>query len=344
MLAVGIVANPASGKDIRRLVAYGTVFDNQEKVNIVRRVLLGLAAAGVEEVIYMPDYYGIVPQAVSGLSTRHRLPLKVTALDMELTGTQIDSYHAALEMSRAGAGCIITMGGDGTNRMVAKGCGEVPLLPISTGTNNVFPEMVEGTIAGLAAGVVACGRFCAEEAIHPTKKLVISKNGIQVDIALIDAVVLKDIFIGSRAVWDPERLRQGVGTRGEAYNIGISSIAGNLEPVGIAEPKGLAIEFGEDVILIMAPIAPGLIHPVRVSGYRSLNIDESVAVLDVPCVIALDGEREVEVKEGEEAAIKLTFNGPRVVDIKIALREAVVRGYSRGEEARRLLDCLKEDN
>jgi predicted polyphosphate/ATP-dependent NAD kinase len=30
---VGIIANPASGKDIRRLVAYGSVFDNNEKVN-----------------------------------------------------------------------------------------------------------------------------------------------------------------------------------------------------------------------------------------------------------------------------------------------------------------------
>jgi len=32
---VGIISNPASGKDIRRLVAYGSVFDNNEKVNIV---------------------------------------------------------------------------------------------------------------------------------------------------------------------------------------------------------------------------------------------------------------------------------------------------------------------
>ena len=42
MTAVGIIANPASGKDIRRLVAHGSVFDNDEKANIVRRVLLGL--------------------------------------------------------------------------------------------------------------------------------------------------------------------------------------------------------------------------------------------------------------------------------------------------------------
>ena len=33
-----------------------------------------------------------------------------------------------------------------------KGAGEIPLLPISTGTNNVIPEFIEGTIAGLAAG------------------------------------------------------------------------------------------------------------------------------------------------------------------------------------------------
>ncbi len=55
MATVGIIANPAAGKDIRRLVAQASVFDNTEKVNIVRRVLLGLEAVGVEQVIFMPD-------------------------------------------------------------------------------------------------------------------------------------------------------------------------------------------------------------------------------------------------------------------------------------------------
>ena len=40
---VGIVANPASGKDIRRLVARASVFDNQEKQAIVQRALAGMA-------------------------------------------------------------------------------------------------------------------------------------------------------------------------------------------------------------------------------------------------------------------------------------------------------------
>jgi len=48
---VGIIANPASGKDIRRLVAYGSVFDNNEKVNVVRRVILGLDSMGVKEIV-----------------------------------------------------------------------------------------------------------------------------------------------------------------------------------------------------------------------------------------------------------------------------------------------------
>ncbi|MHB9090146.1 MAG: ATP-NAD kinase, partial [Chloroflexota bacterium] len=52
MATVGIIANPASGRDIRRLVAHGSVFSNNEKVNIVRRILLGLDAAGVDHVLF----------------------------------------------------------------------------------------------------------------------------------------------------------------------------------------------------------------------------------------------------------------------------------------------------
>ena len=34
---VGIIPNPASGKDIRRLLAYGSVFDNPDEENIIDR-------------------------------------------------------------------------------------------------------------------------------------------------------------------------------------------------------------------------------------------------------------------------------------------------------------------
>ncbi len=149
MSLVGIIANPASGKDIRRLVAHGTVFDNVEKTNIVQRILLGLAATGVKKVLFMPDTYGIGEKALDKLGGSEKLDLEVSFLKMRIGRGADDSTLAAKMMREAGAGCIIVMGGDGTSRAVAKECGDVPLLPISTGTNNVFPSIVEGTTAGL---------------------------------------------------------------------------------------------------------------------------------------------------------------------------------------------------
>lgn len=330
MTTVGIIANPASGKDIRRLVAYGTVFDNQEKVNIVRRILLGLAAAGVRKVIYMPDYYGIVPRAVEGLSSKDRPPLDIVPADVPLTCTQQDSAAAAAAMRGSGAGCIVTLGGDGTNRLVAKGCGDVPLLPVSTGTNNVFPAMMEGTIAGLAAGAVARGLAGGPAVIRRAKKLLIAKDGAPADIALVDAVVLGGAFIGSRAIWDVEPIRQIVLTRCEPHAIGISAIGGQLAPVGPHEERGLVVEIGGDTDAgVLAPIAPGVVVPVRCRSFRTIGIGEQIPVAHTPCVIALDGEREVEVRAGETAAIRLTFDGPLVVDAKAALAAAAAAGAFR---------------
>ena len=56
MVSVGIIANPSSGKDIRRLVSQSRVVSNQEKINILKRIYAGLAASGVRNVLLMPDY------------------------------------------------------------------------------------------------------------------------------------------------------------------------------------------------------------------------------------------------------------------------------------------------
>ena len=64
---IGIIANPASGKDIRRLVAQGTVFDNMEKVNIIQRILVILKWAGVKDIWAMPDSFDIVGKAQQAL-------------------------------------------------------------------------------------------------------------------------------------------------------------------------------------------------------------------------------------------------------------------------------------
>jgi predicted polyphosphate/ATP-dependent NAD kinase len=214
---VGIIANPASGKDIRRLTAHGSVFDNNEKVNIVRRVFLGLEAAGVSEVLYMPDYFGIVRRALDGI----KLSLEPHPLDMRMTSSQEDSTEAARLMAKAGVACLVTLGGDGTNRTVAKGSVAVPLMAISTGTNNVFPVMVEGTLAGLAAGVVATGAVPLEEATLPTNRLEVLFDGQPGDLALVDIAVYDDVFVGSRAVWDMSKVREIFTARAAPHNIGL---------------------------------------------------------------------------------------------------------------------------
>jgi predicted polyphosphate/ATP-dependent NAD kinase len=323
MSKVGIIANPASGKDIRRLVAYGSVFDNQEKVHILRRVLIGLQAAGVEKVLFMPDTFGMGARAIDGV----KLTLEATTLQMPFRGTDEDSTEAAARFREMQVDCIITLGGDGTNRAVAKECGKIPLLPISTGTNNVFPYMIEGSIAGLAAGVVASQIIKLDHVFRPTKRLEIEKNGQFVDIALIDAVVYDDLFLGSRAIWDISKVKEIVLTQADPSNIGLSSIGGCLYPDSLDESQGIYIKVGSGGQEIMAPIAPGLIVRVSIERFNLIDLNQRIEVKQRPSVLALDGEREVEVGEEDCISVHLTRDGPWLIDIKKALKEAVQKGF-----------------
>ena len=117
---VGIVANPASGKDVRRLVGAASVVDNNEKVNIVRRVMAGLVATGVRRVTYMPEHFDIVGRALDGL----RLDLEADPIEMRVEGRPVDTLVATDHLLAAGVDCIVTLGGDGTTRLVGARCGE----------------------------------------------------------------------------------------------------------------------------------------------------------------------------------------------------------------------------
>jgi predicted polyphosphate/ATP-dependent NAD kinase len=163
---VGVIANPASGRDIRRLVAGASVFGNADKAGMVFRLLAGLGAAGVERVLMLPAADGLSTTLHRQLHTRHTVRAFESAapfpaledLDVALDGTARDSEVAVERMLGAGVRAIVVLGGDGTHRVVAKACGDVPLCALSTGTNNAFPEMRETTVAGIATGLVATGR------------------------------------------------------------------------------------------------------------------------------------------------------------------------------------------
>src|SRR4051794_41702458 len=57
--SVGIIANPMSGRDIRRLVAQASVFPNAEKTNMALRLIAAAGATGVETVLMSTDGMGV---------------------------------------------------------------------------------------------------------------------------------------------------------------------------------------------------------------------------------------------------------------------------------------------
>lgn len=328
MGAVGIIANPASGKDIRRLVALGSVFGNQEKVNIVRRVLVGLDRTGVDEVYIMPDAFGIGWQAIDNMGRENKhIAEKASVLPMSIDNTADDSVLAAELMRERGVTCFVTLGGDGTNRVVAKGAGDVPIVPVSTGTNNVVPQMVEGTIAGLAAGYVALHPEARDKVAFRSKRLDVYRNGVYVDMALVDVAVVSGTSVGARAVWDPTSLRQIVVTRGTPETTGMSAIVGFLQPLGARDPWGMSVTLGgRDGMEVTAPLAPGVMVTVHVSDWRTLNIGDRISLGTGPSTLALDGEREIPLGRKDGAEVVLSAEGPWLVDIRKALTHAVEAG------------------
>lgn len=333
MITVGIIANPASGKDIRRLVAHGSVFDNDEKVSIVKRVLLGLEAVGVERALIMPDRFGIGMRALDTL----RLTMAAEILEMPAFFNQADSSRAARLLAEQGIRALVTLGGDGTNRAVAKTCGTIPLMPISTGTNNVFPLMIEATTAGLAAGLVAVGR--ADGAVRHVPRIDIFRQvdpetqaptAEADDIALVDAAIYAESFIGSRAIWEGGKIRELILTRAEPGNIGLSSIGGHLLGGDYPPGHGLYLRLASTGQPVQAPIAPGLFQTVHVADYRLLAPGDGLTVSHADdCVLAVDGEREIELRPGVMIHLRLNPAGPRVIDPRLAIALAAQTGAFR---------------
>jgi predicted polyphosphate/ATP-dependent NAD kinase len=222
------------------------------------------------------------------------------------------------------------LGGDGTSRVVSKGAGDVPLLPISTGTNNVLPVFVEGTVVGLAAGALAQGLVRREQGAYRHKWIQVSVNGHPADRALVDVAALAGQFVGSRAIWNIDDLRQLVVTRADAASIGISAIAAAVRPVGLADPYGLELIIGSGPCGVQAAVAPGVIQDVSIADARVLRTGETTSVhRDRPLVLALDGEREVVLGTEDTATFTLRDDGPWIVDVARVMDAIAAEGRMR---------------
>ncbi len=322
MVTVGIIANPSSGKDIRRIVAQGWVVSNQEKIAIVRRLLRGLETAGVERVLFMRESYGIGYGALDALGDT---TIQAEVLEMEITARQEDSTRAAEMMVQRGATCLITLGGDGTNRAVFKGCGSaIPLLPISTGTNNVFPEFHEGTTAGLAAGMVATGQVPRSAACWQAKVLRLYRQEQPVDLALVDLAIASDTMIGARAIWGIDRLHQLFLTCAQPWCIGLSAIGGMLRPLDAHSPSGLHLVFGAGGKNVKAAIGPGLFATASVQHMQELTLQQRVPLtFEQRMTLAFDGERDMTASPSDQLSVELSSEGPWILDVRRTLEEGV---------------------
>lgn len=339
-VTIGVVANPASGRDIRRLVASASVFPTAEKANMVQRMLTAFSSVGVSRAVLSADLGGISAAILRASRTRRpdKDPpwpeLHFTGED-SITGGAEDTVSAVRRMVGAGARVIVCLGGDGTARVAAAACGDVPLLALSTGTNNAFPQMREATVAGLAAGLVAVGAVPEEAAVRRAGALEVVTPSRR-ELALVDVCASASQHIGSRALWDPRGLNELYCTFAEPDAIGLSSVPGQLCPSPRERADGVGLRLApadRARYVVHAPIAPGLVVPVGVSDWWPVRPGESYPLAPGAAVIAVDGEREIELSRGETAIVTLLTHGPRCVDVRAVLTEAAQRGLLRRERA-----------
>jgi predicted polyphosphate/ATP-dependent NAD kinase len=329
---VGIVANPVSARDIRRVIAHAGALQITDRANIVLRILTGLAAAGVTDVVMMPENAGIRGHLARAMTRavnagEARFP-HLTFLDMAVAGDSSDSARAARMMRQMGVGAIVVLGGDGTHRVVVSECGDVPIAGVSSGTNNAFPEMREPTVTGLAVGLAVTGAAPASVAFAQNKRLDVSINGRR-EIALVDVAIVRERFVGTRAIWKADGFRELFVSFGEPGSIGMSSIVGLIAPVKRNEPFGRRVLLappGEAPFTLQAPIAPGLIEPIGVVEVGAIPFDKPLRLSIGAGSIALDGEREIVFSEKDAVAVTLRAAAFRTVDVAACMAHASSKG------------------
>jgi predicted polyphosphate/ATP-dependent NAD kinase len=319
MRAVGLVANPASGKDIRRLAGKASVFDNREKLAIVRRAVIGAIAAGARRFVYMSDSHGIVKQAIA--ETTIPRGVRFEALPSSGTASAMDTIVAAEQMAQKDCAVVLVLGGDGTNRAFVRGWRDATLVSLSTGTNNVFPVMAEATVAGMALGLIAAGKVASRLVATQAKVIDVDIEEAEQDIALIDAVITRDAFIGAKALLDPSQLKEALLCRAEPAAVGITSLGGLVRPVSDKDDFGLHLTFTKGGRQLLAPMGPGMFAKVEIGKTRLVKFDQAVKAQG-PSVIALDGERERVIAPGQRIEMRISRRGPWVVDLAATLQRA----------------------
>ena len=305
-MLVGLVTNPNSSKDIRRLTTLARVIDIEEKANLVARLLVGLGSIRGVNVLAVDDQAGLVRRSVR-LAGSPAAPVEF--IPMEVEGTEADTRRAASRLAESDAAALVTVGGDGTVRAAAEGWPRAPLVPLAAGTNNAFALTDEPTVVGLATAM----------AITSAADVFTATTAIEVDtsedraLAVIDAVVVRNTWIGAGAIWEAEELLEGLVTTSRRSAVGIASVSAAL---GTLEGDHVRhIRFGGDRS-VRAVFGPGLVLDVPVETHVDLPLGAELALDASAGLVALDGERRLPAENGVARVVE----GPRVLDLEAAMK------------------------
>ena len=309
-----------AGRDVRRLAARASTMTFEAKRDAVARIAAGADAAGVTDIFVVDEPFRVASVALQWMP----LQARVHILKTPLGHSAADTEAAVKAFVDHDATTIVSLGGDGTNRAIARAARDIDLVPLSTGTNNVFPTLIEPTVAGVAAGLAARGALGDE--LKPRCKLlhVCFADGMR-DVAVIDAVLLADDFLGNMRPFDADKMRRVLLTRAEPNAIGTSPVGGYLDVVEAADDHGLLVHIGTPGRQIVPPLSPGLFQRVSVADVERIRFDTSVP-FHGEGVLALDGDRVYRLTQSGSAQVVIRRDGPRIVDVPAALRYAAERG------------------
>jgi len=316
---VGIIVNPLAGTDIRRLSAPAGHTSHAAKVGIVQKIAVAAIEAGARRVLLGDDGAGLARRAAQSIGIAAEVIADIPA------DVHSRSIVAAQQMWKRGCAVVVAVGGDGTCRDVAVGWPGVPLIAVSTGTNNVYPQSIDPIAAGSAAGLIAAGQVPLDYVSRPSKRLSV-QVGDQEYIALVDVAVLDGSVVGSRAVLDIGTVRSVVAAISSPLASGLSSIAGRVMPIDSDDPDAVVVDLGGATAgrRTRVPLVPGRFATVGVAATRRLRRG-AVERFVGPAVLAFDGERDVVLHRDETAFVTVDDGGPTRIDVERALGLAVHR-------------------
>jgi len=304
---IGIILNPRAGRDIRRLVAHAAMVSGPEKMLKVRRIIAGAQAFGEMPVYMVADSEGLAQRLGQDVAGVHVVSASSATLG-GWNGAEATA-EAVHRLEDLGVDLLVVIGGDGTQRQVAKAAPSLPVLPLAGGTNNVACWVGEDTVAGMAAAAVV------REGPPPRRAgkilRVETESGAR-DLALVDVAWTSAPFVGALAVWDPSLVSRLVLGVADPVRPGLSNVGGQVAP--LAEGDDAVLDLVVDAAGSPVPtvLAPGLLTTMFVASHRRLALHTVVpGTWPHAFTVALDGERSLTCRGGELVRVWGERTGPQ---------------------------------